>query len=73
MMSLYHKILFFLVRTLVANTASGFYFIRNLIVNYYNLYLKICMFVDVLCSLSVQDELGLVGNPDYVVFHGVAD
>lgn len=31
------------------------------------------MFVDVLCSLSVQDELSLVGNPNYVVLHGVAE
>lgn len=35
-------------------------------------YLKLRMFVDVLCSLSVQDELGLVGNTDDVVLHGVA-
>lgn len=31
------------------------------------------MFVDVLCSLSVQDELSLVGNPNYVVLHGMAE
>lgn len=35
-------------------------------------YLKLCVFVDVLGSLSVQDELGLVGNTDNVVLHGVA-
>lgn len=29
------------------------------------------MFVDVLSSLSVQDELGLIGNPHNVVLHGV--
>lgn len=31
------------------------------------------MFVDVLCSLPVQDELSLVGNPNYVVLHGMAE
>lgn len=36
-------------------------------------YLKLCMFVDVLCSLSVQNELGLIGNADYVVLHGMAE
>lgn len=35
-------------------------------------YLKLCMFVDVLCSLSVEDEFSLVGNTNYVVLHGVA-
>lgn len=35
-------------------------------------YLKLCVFVDVLSSLSVQDELGLVGNSHDVVLHGVA-
>lgn len=63
----------FVFRTLVDNMTSGLYFVRGLIVKYHNPYLKICVFVDVLCSLSVQDELGLVGNPDYVVFHGIAD
>lgn len=37
------------------------------------LYLKLCMFVDVLCSLSVQDELSLVGNPNDMVLHGMAE
>lgn len=31
------------------------------------------MFVHVLCSLSVEDEFSLVGNPDYVVLHGMAE
>lgn len=52
---------------------SGFYFVTSLIVNRHDSYLKICMFVDILCSLSVQDELGLIGNSDYVVFHGIAE
>lgn len=30
------------------------------------------MFVDILCSLSVEDEFSLVGNTNYVVLHGVA-
>lgn len=34
-------------------------------------YLKLCVLVDVLGSLSVQDELGLIGNPHNVVLHGV--
>lgn len=50
-----------------------FYFITSLIGNHNDTYLKICMFVDVLRSLSVEDELSLVGNPDDVVFHGVAE
>lgn len=36
-------------------------------------YLKLCVFVDVLCSLSVQDKLSLIGNPNYVVLHGMAE
>lgn len=52
---------------------SEFYLICILIINRHGLYLKICMFVDILCSLSVQDELRFIGNPDYVVFHGVAE
>lgn len=36
------------------------------------LYLELCVLVDVLRSLSVQDEFSLVGDPNYVVLHGVA-
>lgn len=31
------------------------------------------MFVDVLCSLSVQDELSLVSNPNNMILHGMAE
>lgn len=36
-------------------------------------YLELCVFVDVLGPLSVQDELGLVGHSHYVVLHSVAE
>lgn len=35
-------------------------------------YLKLSVFVDVLGSLSAQDELSLIGHPHQVVLHGVA-
>lgn len=33
--------------------------------------LKLCMLVNVFGSLSVQDELGLIGYSDNMIFHGV--
>lgn len=36
-------------------------------------YLELRVFVDVLRSLPVQDEFGFVGDPHYVVLHGMAE
>lgn len=36
-------------------------------------YLKLCVLVDVLRSLPVEDEFSLVGNTNYVVLHGMAE
>ncbi len=35
-------------------------------------HLKLCVFVDVLCSLAAQNELGLISYTHQMVLHGVA-
>lgn len=35
-------------------------------------YLKLGVFVHILCSLSVQDELCFVGNTNNMILHSVA-
>lgn len=33
--------------------------------------LKLCMLVNIFGSLPVEDKLGLIGNSDNMIFHGV--
>lgn len=35
------------------------------------LYLKLCMLVDVLGSLSVEDKLRFIGHSNYMILHGM--
>lgn len=53
-------------------TSKNQAWIGNSIEQFPQNYLKFGVFVHVLCSLSVQDEFGFIGNSHYVILHGVA-